>query len=187
MTARKLACMLLLAAGCPAPLPVATEPPPVTTPVVRPPRPKLGRQLDRVGRPLITQTVVADHAAYDAASRPQWGTFTASIAQALSTFDAMDGMCGNQSLAATSTTGYAPLAALLADDRLFVNTDELSCGTYLAVELGLPGDCGGRVVGGDTVDAVYARLISGGADGVGDGIDVDDDVHSAVQFPFVAP
>ena len=181
---RKLACIAFLLSGCPAPTPFS-EPPPVVTPEQQPPRPRIGKQLDRVGRPLVTAALVSDHAAYDAATPDQWSSFTAEIAQSVALFDSLDGICGNLVLAGTGTATYTQLAGVLADDRLWVNTDETTCGDYLAVEAGRSGNCGGRIVGDDVIDQLYSQLSSNGTAKLGDGVDTDDDSFGGNPINFL--
>ena len=102
------------------------------------------------------------------------------IQQTLGLYDGFDGTCGNQ---------WAPaggLAKLLADDRLWVDTRHTACKQFLAVELEIPGDCGGRTPSYDAVDVYRSLLVLGNTSGVSDGVDRDDRATSATEFPFLA-
>lgn len=166
-----------------------------------------GRQIDRMGRPLTGNAMMAPLAEdgisdqlkerYNAAARADWGQFAPPIRETLGLYDAFDGACGNQFLANASTLSaqrYGALAALLADDRLWVNSASASCTQFFAVELAalagrtsLSGDCGGRTPNHDAVDVFRSLLATGGLVGVDDGVDRDEKAHSASQFPFLAP
>ena len=126
--------------------------------------PKLGAQLDRMGRPGAEQFLIATlggtdaaarHAAYEQASDPTtWLTTTlstnvtvASELQAnLPLFDSID----TGQLAASATLGcgdafdytppatptsYTALANLLGDDQLYLDTTKATCEQYMALEL----------------------------------------------------
>lgn len=114
------------------------------------------------------------------------------IAPNLAILDGLDTVCGNQLFAGpTATPGrYDTLAAILADDRLYVNTESGTCEVYLGVEANAAGlrnnDCGGRQAFQDTIDASYSATAVGLLSGVGDGIDRDaDHNHSTTAFPFL--
>jgi hypothetical protein len=176
-----------------------------------PPPPRIGSvQIDRMGR-AATNTAITDpffgavgqpsqaaHEAfqdrYNADAEPAaWVTrYSGVIAPNLALLDGLDTVCGNQLLAGPTTAPgrYSTLAAILADDRLFVNTESGACELYLAVEANAAGlrnnDCGGRQPNQDTVDATYSALAVGLLTGVGDGIDRDaDNDHSTTTFPFL--
>ena len=164
------------------------EPPPVF-----PAAPKLGVQIDRMGRPAINTvgsktfgTPAARDVAenvYNAASDPAtWGAmFKADIAKSLAVLDALDKAdnataamagCGNQVAVPAATKhaagAYDFLAGVLADDRLWVKlTAKGGCGLYLAVEanaLMVTNDfCGGRIPTDDVIDESYS-LLSGAFD-----------------------
>lgn len=131
----------------------------------------------------------------------------------LAAFDALDGSsdgtmandgCGNQ-LAYNATVGgmnypnYTLLAAVLTDDRLYVNTAGRTCNTYLAVEANVLGvtnnDCGGRTPTYNTIDITYSALAAGVAVcqtsttcPVSSGVKVDPDTGSAApgpNFPYL--
>lgn len=170
--------------------------------------PAIGVQIDRMGRagvntaltdpfstvPGQTSDQVKD--AYNAESDPtKWSTFIGGpvgsyIAGNLAILDALDGVCGNQPFAKPGTPPpsdrYKPLATVLADDQLFVNTTSGTCATYLAVETGTANDCGGRTPLYNTIDVTYA-VVSGGAQPVVNGIIQDGDgTASLTAFPFLA-
>lgn len=165
----------------------------------------LGVQIDRIGRAGINTAVTdpfnanaAAHAgmqdAYNAASdEGDWPDFAEAMATNLAILDGLDRNCGNQLLAgATATAGrYDGLAGVLADDKIYVNTDSGICTQYLAVEADAVGidndDCGGRTPLYDTIDTSYSVLAAGALAGVGDGVPVDTDSPASVTaFPFLA-
>lgn len=165
------------------------------------------RQLDRMGRPLTGNALLAPLAAdevsdalkaqYNGGSREQWPALTGEIQKTLGLYDGFDGVCGNQWLAdATSPPGarYRRLAEVLADDRLWVDTTSGRCERFMAVELAAlgsnaetRGDCGGRTPTQDAVDVYRSLLANGSMRGVDDGVERDARVHSTVAFPFLAP
>jgi len=130
---------------------------------------------------------------YNAIDREDWSTFEAEMKANLAILDSLDQNCGNQ-LAADQTEGerYAFLAGVLADDRLFVNSDASECGVYLGVEaeaLGVvePGDgkCGGRSPADDVIERSYSVLAAGILSGVDDGV-TENDADFSDEFPFLA-
>lgn len=163
-------------------------------------------QIDRMGRPLTGNALLAPLAAHEVSdalkeeynvATPRTGArFVAEIQKTLALYDAYDGKCGNQLLAdaaARSPERYRALAALLADDRLWVDGRSTLCLQFFSVELAhlagehaLAIDCGGRTPRQDAVD-VYRSLLAGGATkGVDDGVDRDEREHSDSEFPFLA-
>jgi hypothetical protein len=166
--------------------------------------PKLGAQIDRMGRPAINtaltdpfgltaNTTTDDFKnAYNAEASPaMWQSkFMTSIEQNLAILDSADSLCGNSvgvmGDGADGGNRYAFIAGVLADDELYVNTASGTCGLYLAVEasaLGLSAaaaDCGGRTPTEDTIDESYTLLTAGVAAYLGnpkavtDGIDAND-------------
>jgi hypothetical protein len=168
-----------------------------------PPRPTLGAQIDRQGRPAANTALnhaFSDDAAatgsakdaYNAAKPDQWKAFIPEIAKNLAIFDALDGVCGNQLLAGPDPVAgrYDTLATVLADDRLFVNLGSTTCSQYLAVEANFLGiendDCGGRTPAMDVIDITYSVVATGMLSGVGDGVAGDGDgaIHRD-SFPFL--
>src|SRR5260221_119826 len=177
-----------------------------------PPRPMLGTQIERVGRPLIKNGLIGPLAAgdvsnarkeaYNRAAVKDWPQFVADILPTLGLYDGFDGKCGNQWLAGPddkSDARYRSLANMLADDRLWVNSKSSVCTQYLAVELAekedfaeilISGqsndDCGGRTPN-YPANNVFRSLLAGGLTiGVSDGVYRDDRVHSTTAFPFLA-
>jgi hypothetical protein len=157
------------------------------------------KQLDRMGRPLTTNALLAtlgpSEVANDLKERYNLQTpataepFIPEIEKGLALYDGFDGICGNQWLAEpTATTGrYRQLARLLADDRLWVNSASGRCQEFFAVELNAKTtDCGGRSPLADAVDVYRAVLVNGSTTGFEDGVDVDDRPHSLDRFPFLA-
>src|SRR4029079_11798912 len=70
---------------------------------------------------------------YNRAGPEAWAGFVPELERGLDRYDAFDGRRGNQWLGNSRA-----LAALLADDRLWVNTASAHCTRYLAVELEMP-------------------------------------------------
>jgi hypothetical protein len=168
-----------------------------------PPPPALGAQIERMGRAAVNTALIgpflpqtdrgAKQDAYNAASDPSsWGgMFAMEIASNLAIYDGIDAVCGNQLLAGTTTEPgrYDALAAVLADDELYVNTGSGTCETYFGVEANALGfsnsDCGGRTPLEDTIDVTYSALGTPSFGGVTDGIPSDaDGTASASNFPF---
>jgi hypothetical protein len=169
---------------------------PDTTP---PPPPALKTKvLDRMGRAAVNTALdnaLAKSAEkgvardmYNRADRDQWPNFTAIIAGNLAVYDALDTNCGNQLLAGPNAAAgrYDGLAAVLTDDRLFLNTAVGTCSQYFAVELGMNNDCGGRTLFYDVIDTTYSALAIGAVSGVVDGVNADEEAHSGDVFPFLA-
>jgi hypothetical protein len=183
-----------------------------------PAKPALGAtQMDRMGRAAVNtaltnpfglvagQTSNQTKDLYNAATDPSaWKTaFQANIQTHLAILDGIDGVCGNQLAAAATVTPtrYAGLAAVLADDQLYVRTDKTTCSLYLAAEadaVGLTtnnGDCGGRTPLEDTIKETYSLLVIGKPTGITDGLATNgstglgsesDGTPSATAFPFLA-
>lgn len=159
-----------------------------------PSMPPVGELLDRIGRPLVS-TALADPfgtSEEHAAAAIRWKTGSEAerssmLLKSLPLFDALDGTCGNQIAAgAAGPDRYRPLAALLLDDRLLIDTRSSSCKLLLSVETGAEGDCGGLTPAFDEPDAVLSLLISGAPSGVTDGVDGDaDGAVPVTAFPFL--
>ncbi|MES2350579.1 MAG: DUF4331 family protein [Pseudomonadota bacterium] len=165
-----------------------------------------GRQIDRAGRPLtgnaLLGTIATDDISdalkerYNAATPSTSAEFIAEIGKGLALYDSFDGACGNQWLienAASPSERYRALAALLADDRLWVNTESHSCTQLFAVELAhlgrqekWRGDCGGRTPNYNAVNEYRSLLVNGTTQGVDDGVTHDELRHSDDVFPFLA-
>jgi hypothetical protein len=122
--------------------------------------------------------------------------FVPEIEKTLGLYDGFDGKCGNQLLADRSVESplrYKAMADLLADDRLWVNSESTLCLQFFAVELAslagkgeLTIDCGGRTPNYDAVDVYRSLLATGTIKGVDDGVARDEREHSASEFPFLA-
>jgi hypothetical protein len=169
------------------------------------------RQIDRVGRPLTGNALLAPLAPdevsdnlkerYNEANPATAAPFVPEIEKTLALYDGFDGKCGNQLLAdraEQSPARYRTLAVLLADDRLWLNSESTVCTQFFAVELanltGQSGlaidsyfDCGGRAPDYDAVDVYRSLLATGSSVGVDDGVDRDEREHSTSAFPFLAP
>jgi hypothetical protein len=154
-------------------------------------------RIDRMGRPLTGNGLLAhlgsDEEAdayklkYNAATPETAEEFVPVIAKSLALYDGYDGRCGNQWMidaAAPPARRYLPLARLLADDRLWVDSATATCTQLFGVERGQH-DCGGRTLHYDAVN-VYRSLLAGGTnDAVTDGVRADDQRHSDTVFPFL--
>jgi hypothetical protein len=135
---------------------------------------------------------------YNAATPGTSARFVPEIEKALALYDAFDGKCGNQLLAQSPTTApraerYRALAELLADDRLWVNSESTICLQLFAVELAnLAGqserqvDCGGRTPLYNASNVYRSLLVDGSTTSVDDGVEHDDRRHSETEFPFLA-
>lgn len=168
-------------------------------------RPTLGPQIDRAGRPAISTALVATFSAdadarstarnaYNRAGQDDWTDFAPEITTSLGILDSLNGVCGDQLLAADSGTDvYAALRGVLLDDRLYVNSSATTCGVYLGVEgeaidaLGAgEGGCGGRTPNDDVIERSYSVLASPALAGIDDLVTGDERDHSATEFPFLA-
>jgi hypothetical protein len=164
------------------------------------------RQIDRMGRPLtgnaLLGTIAADDVSdalkerYNAATPATAAGFVPEIVNGLALYDSFDGVCGNQWLAdkqAAPAARYRRLAALLADDRLWINARSGQCTQLFAVELAalsgqapLREDCGGRAPTYSAVNIYRSLLAFGATEGVDDGVPRDEREHSDSVFPFLA-
>ncbi|HEX6307461.1 MAG TPA: hypothetical protein VFZ69_04695 [Longimicrobiales bacterium] len=171
-----------------------------------PSRPSLGVQVERAGRPLTGNALIGlfeavnvssgRKEAYNRATPVDWSTFVGDIQRSLAIYDAFDAVRGNQWLAdreAPTAARYAALAKMLADDRLWIDSNSTVCTQFLAVELSAfshshapTGDCGGRTPNYDAVDVYRSLLMNGSLTGLEDGVDRDDRVHTTRVFPFLA-
>lgn len=163
-------------------------------------------RVDRAGRPLTGNALLGGLATaeesnrlkeqYNAATPSEAASFIPEIEKGLALYDGYDGNCGNQWLVDQGTQPrhrYRTLAALLADDRLWVNSASGVCTQLLAVELAsrsrkrsLKRDCGGRTPNYDAVDSYRSLLVNGTLFGVSDGVDRDARDHDIATFPFLA-
>jgi hypothetical protein len=164
------------------------------------------KQLNRVGRPLTKNALLGLFAPddvgdrlkeqYNAATPATSARFIPEIEKGLALYDAFDGDCGNQLFAdreAVPSLRYRVLAAVLADDRLWVNSASSICTQLFAVELAnlagqaaLKDDCGGRTPNYNAANVWRSLLVEGATAGVDDGLDHDEREHSAMVFPFLA-
>jgi hypothetical protein len=164
-------------------------------------------QLDRMGRPLTGNALLGTFAPaavsdrlkeeYNRATPATAASFVTQIQKSLALYDGLDGKCGNQLLADTKQPGpgrYYALAALLADDRLWVNSASSVCTRFMAVEKAqlrgdkqAAADCGGRTPNYPAVNVYRSLLVDGTSTSVDDGLSHDDQEHSSTQFPFLAP
>lgn len=175
--------------------------------LVEPPPPPLGEMVDRVGRPLIAQFLIGTElpAAQRLAAQQQYQLlgpldgfrFEAEMARHLALYDGADSesSAGDQCRPAAT---YPELASVLANDRLFVDTDQGNCTHFFEVERAfLNGrisrtSCGGHMPTQDVVDALYSILIralgSPGMPGppVPDGAQPHTDYLGNDSFPFLA-
>jgi hypothetical protein len=204
--------------------PPAPPPPPPTPPTNppttdgggdaggNPPVPKLGAQIDRMGRPAVNTaanntfnptdaTKGAAKDEYNQNSDPTtWSKYVPEAEKNLAILDALDTNCGNQFLADTTKTDasrYGALAGVLANDRLWVKADAVpatgattACTTYLAVEANatnlIPnGDCGGRVPSYEVMKQTYSVVAVGATSGVTDGTTPVDAKSKVTTFPYL--
>jgi hypothetical protein len=162
-------------------------------------------RVDRMGRPLTGNALLATlgpeevsdamKERYNRATPATSDEFVGEIEKTLGLYDGFDGRCGNGWLAddQAGASRYLALAALLADDRLWVNSTSGTCAALFAVERAalsgrreLAGDCGGRAPSYDAVDVYRSLLVDGAATGVSDGVDRDEIAPSDAVFPFLA-
>ena len=139
-------------------------------------------QIDRVGRPaintalinLLNDTGLKDQ--YNEAQDPNaWASlFQSEIAANLSALDTLDGITGNALLDADT------LASVLVNDVLLIDTSIANCDAYLAVELGVADQCGGRTLERDVIDDTLGAVVG---PGVSDG--VANDSMFLQEFPFL--
>lgn len=163
--------------------------------------PVLGERMDRIGRtltgnallgPLDPEDVIDQRKEqYNRAAPKEWRSFAPDIQRTLGLYDAFDGVCGNQWLAANTAKPdrYRALARLLADDRLWIDSRHRECKRYMAVETGQSqrlADCGGRTPGSDAIEVYRSLLVNGTETGVDDGVAHDDKPTSTLTFPFLA-
>jgi hypothetical protein len=159
--------------------------------------PALKTQIDRVGRPVINTALnhgfdsnaAAAGAAKDTYNADKniagWAaTYGAEFERNLAILDGLDNVCGNQ---VAYSNGYAALAGVTADDRLYVDTSKSTCSLYLGVELNATGlqsntDCGGRKLDYDVIDSTFTAA-SGSA--IGDGIGAPAKTNGTT-FPYLA-
>jgi hypothetical protein len=165
---------------------------------------EIGPPIDRIGRALTGNALIetfgteaasnARKEQYNRTGPSGWQDFARDLAVNLANYDGFDGHCGNAWMAGKGTEAYLPLARLLADDRLWVDSREKVCSRYMAVELAqfplgtsAPRDCGGRTPGYDASDVFRSLLVMGAVTGVDDGVARDDHETSNGVFPFLVP
>ena len=168
-----------------------------------------GKPFNRMAQPFVKNTMLGtapfstDDASgrlrdqFNAATPATSARFIKDLARSLAFQDSLDGKCGNQFLAkpkASSWMRYRPLAALLADDRLWVNSASSVCTQFFAVELAhlsgrkdLLNDCGGRTPNYNMSNVWRSLLIAGTTDTTSDGLEHDEHEPSSTIFPFLAP
>jgi hypothetical protein len=165
-----------------------------------------GKQIDRAARPMTGNSLLGSVAPkeisdqmkedYNAATPRTAARFAPEIQKGLALYDAFDGKCGNQLLYerdAPAAKRYAALAKVLADDRLWVNTESTLCTQLFAVELAnMAGhteaaiDCGGRTPLYSAANVYRSLLVDGTTTSVNDGLERDEKQHSETEFPFLA-
>ena len=142
-------------------------------------------QIDRNGRPAVNTATInvlgPDNGLKNAYNQAEdidsWaGLFQEEMENNLAALDTLDGITGNALLPAAS------LASVLVDDRLIIDTREAQCDQYLAVELSIAGQCGGRTLERDVIDDSLGAIVG---PGVSDNVDLDDTFLT--DFPFVGP
>jgi hypothetical protein len=168
-----------------------------------------GKPLNRMAQPFVKNTLLGsspfstDDASgrirddFNKATPSSSGHFVADLEKSLAFQDSLDGKCGNQILAnrqAASPLRYQALAALLANDRLWVNAASTTCTQFFAVELAqlagrkdLRKDCGGRTPNYNTSNVFRSLIIAGSTDTTSDGLQSDEHIPSSTEFPFLAP
>ncbi len=166
-----------------------------------------GKQLDRVGRPMMKNSLLGlfqpDETAdalkerYNLATPATSSQFIPAIQRALALYDGFDGTCGNSLLSHLSSDGdvrYGQLATLFADDRLWINSASANCTHLFAVELAalagrreLAKDCGGRSPNYNAANVYRSLLVTGADVGFDDGLTRNDRKPSDSVFPFLAP
>jgi hypothetical protein len=164
-------------------------------------------QVDRAARPLTGNALLATLGTdaesdalkekYNRSTPSDGGVFVAEIAKGVALYDGLDGHCGDSLLAAKgrdTPRRYYPLAQLLADDRLWVDSRFPRCTELFAVERAalnhesaLARDCGGRKPSYDASNAYRSLLVSGRPIGIDDGVHQDEVPPPESRFPFLAP
>lgn len=162
-------------------------------------------QVDRMGRPLTGNALLGQGATpaeqdalkerYNRAAPKDWPSFAPEIAKGLAFYDGFNGRCGDAFLAepGDGPQAYRRTAALLADDRLWIDAKAHPPGKLFAVEratlagrLDLDDDSGGRRLDEDAVDIWRSLLVDGSTGFIDDGVGADDGALSP-DFPFLVP
>lgn len=137
-------------------------------------------KIDRMGRPAInTALISADNKdAFNQATPGGGEPFIDEMVAALEFVDGLDGDATNGLLADQREA----LGALLANDVLKIDISIDNCENgYLALELGIDGNCGGRTLAEDVMDKTLQSLV--GTAGVTDA--VDSEVEFLDDFPYL--
>jgi len=185
-----------------------------------PAAPTIGAQIDRMGRPGVNTALTdpfwdtkgdgtgleAHHAkqdTYNQADPSMWASFAPTIKKSIAVYDSLDQdlvaagtqSCGNQlAYGALGMADYTLLSVVLADDELYVNSNNGTCAAYLGVEAATLGsansDCGGRTPTENTIDVTYAALASAAVLAAGppnlNGVAADTDGSPGQDaFPFL--
>ncbi len=165
------------------------------------------RQIDRAARPLTGNALLATlgtaeegnalKEAYNAATPATAQRFIPEIAKGAALYDGFDGQCGNGLVVDRRlplARRYNAIAALLADDRLWVDSRSPICEQLFSVErqalageVQLEGDCGGRTPAMNSVNVYRSLLVDGTTASLDDGLSHDDHPVSTRAFPFLAP
>lgn len=163
-------------------------------------------RIDSMGRPLTGNALLgtlasaeqrdAIETAYNQTSPAEHRPFEAEIAKGAALYDGFDGVCGDAFLAdgqMPPARRYAALAALLADDRLWLNAAGTGAGELFALEraalagaFDLERNPGGRHPAEDSIDIWRSLLVDGTTGSVTDGVD-GDDAPLSPAFPYLAP
>src|SRR3569833_374936 len=166
------------------------------------------KQIDRAGRPLTGNALLGTLASEETSNRllvvffvvfpVSLARFVPEIEKALALYDAFDGKCGNQLLTRSSTAAsgaarYGALAELLAEDRLWVDSESAVCLQLFAVELAnLAGqserrmDCGGRTPLYNASNIYRSLLVDSSTTSVTDGVDHEEKQHTETEKPILA-
>ncbi len=155
------------------------------------PPPVLGPQLDRVGRPMMTNVFLDPFSAqrnqkrdtWNGQSDPNaWSSNAPELINMLGILDGLDGVCGNAFLRGGEFRYVAP-SLVLASDTLVLDTSFGTCAAPFAIERSIANDCGGRVPGADVVDQYYSLFIAGTPSGYTDGASASPDLSTT--FPYL--
>jgi hypothetical protein len=161
--------------------------------------------IDRMGRAAVNTALISrfgDQHDADAEAYNQnhddatWAQYEDNMAANLAIYDAIDTDCTNQAFSCGNTTDadcYATFAGVLANDKLWVKTDNPpSCAVYLAVEADATGlltndDCGGRRPVDDVINTTYSLLVNGSLSDIDDGVTAEAATTTAFAagFPYL--
>lgn len=140
-------------------------------------------QIDRMGRPGVNTALIdllgntpglTDE--YNQEDDPSVfaDRFQAEIQANIEALDTLDGTTGNTLLPPDA------LAGVLVNDFLLIDTSVPNCDAYLAVELGVTDQCGGRTLERDVIDDTFGALVGPGVSDF-----VDNDSVFLNTFPFL--